>query len=76
MKASQKKDIAKALALLDEAKGIFEVIRDEEQERFDKMTEKRQESPAGEELAEMIETLETAIDEIGEIDAALGGELP
>lgn len=47
MNANDRKELAKAVALLQEAQGILETLADAEQEKFDNMSEGLQQGERG-----------------------------
>lgn len=62
MNKIRRKEIAKAIELMELAREILESVRDEEQEAFDNMPESLQGSERGEAMEEYIYTLEEAIE--------------
>jgi ribosome recycling factor len=74
MNAERRKEIAKAHAMIDEAKSILEAARDEEQEFFENMPENMQEGEKGSAAENAVQSLEEAIDGLetamGNCDAA------
>ena len=62
MNKIRRKEIAKAIELMEQAREILENVRDEEQEAFDNMPESLQGSERGETMEEYICTLEEAIE--------------
>jgi hypothetical protein len=64
MNKVRRKEIAKAIELLEQAREILESVRDDEQEAFDNMPESLQSSERGEAMEEYIYTLEEAIEAI------------
>lgn len=72
MNAARRKMIAKAIELLDEAKGILESVKDEEQEAFDNLPESFQASERGETMEDNIYNLDEAYDSIEEIVDTIG----
>lgn len=64
MNKVRRKEIAKAIELLEQAREILESVRDDEQEAFDNMPESLQGSERGEAMEEYIYTLEEAIEAI------------
>lgn len=74
MNKIRRKELQKAMELLEQAKDIIEAVKDEEQEAFDNMPESIQQSERGETMEEyiykmdsMCDSLSDAIDETGEI---------
>jgi hypothetical protein len=75
MNKQRRKQIEKAIALMQEALDILENVKDDEQEAFDNMPEGLQGSEKGELMEEIIgyledsyENLETAIEDLGNIE--------
>lgn len=58
MNKARRKEIARAIELMDEAREILEAVMEEEQEAFDNMPESLQCSERGEAMEEYISTLE------------------
>lgn len=74
MNSQNRKDLQKAVDLINEANSIIETIRDEEQEKFDNLSEGLQASERGqafEENADNLDSvfsdLENAIDSINDL---------
>lgn len=61
-----------ALESIEDCKGIFEEVRDEEQEKFDNMPENMQGGEKGDTLRELIEALSAIVDWEHGLDDALG----
>lgn len=61
MNKARRKEIARAIELMDEAREILEAVKDEEQEAFDNMPESLQCSERGETMEEYIGTLEDVV---------------
>lgn len=76
MNAADKKELARAQSLIDEAMGIVDAVRDSEQEAFDDLSEKSQAGEKGEAIQERIDILETVdgclADAMSQIDQVLG----
>ena len=75
MNKQRRKQIEKAIALMQEALDILENVKDDEQEAFDNMPEGLQGSEKGELMEEIIGyledsygNLETAIEDLGNIE--------
>lgn len=64
MNKARRKEIAKAIELIEEAYGILDMVRDEEQEAFDNMPEGLQGSERGEQMEEYIYTLEEVLESL------------
>lgn len=76
MNKSRRQEIERAMTMLDEAKGILEACRDEEQDYFDNMPESFQSGDKGQAaenavalLEDIISNLDDAISQAGEITA-------
>lgn len=59
--------LSEAHAILDEARGALEIIRDEEQEAFNNMPEGLQQGEKGQASEQAIENLESAYDSLDSI---------
>ena len=64
MNKARRKEIAKAIELIEEAYGILDMVRDEEQEAFDNMPEGLQGSERGEQMEEYICILEEVLESL------------
>lgn len=64
MNNERREQIAKAIELLNEAQGLIESAKDEEQEYFDNMPESFQSGEKGEKAEGAIGDLESAFDSI------------
>ena len=64
MNKLRRKEIARAIELMEQAREILEAVMEEEQEAFDNMPESLQCSERGEAMEEYIGTLEEAIDNL------------
>lgn len=64
MNKERRKQLDKAIAMLDEAKSIIESVRDEEQDAFDNMPESLQAGERGEKMESAISLMDEVIDEI------------
>lgn len=58
MNKQRRKEIAKAIDLIKQAREILETVKDEEQEAFDNLPESIQYSERGETMEEYISTIE------------------
>jgi hypothetical protein len=56
----RRKEIRRALALIEEAKGILEVAQTQEQDDFDKMSDEAQDGEEGLRAEEAVDALERA----------------
>lgn len=68
MNKLRRKEIARAIELMEQARGILETVRDEEQEAFDNMPEGLQSSERGEAMEGYIFTLEEYMDNLDTCD--------
>ena len=77
MNDARRKEIRRALALIEEAKGILEVAQTQEQDDFDKMSDDAQDGEEGLRAEEAVEALERAAsccdDTISACEEALHG---
>jgi len=71
MNADKRKELAKAIQLLEDAKSIIESIQEQEQECFDNLSEGLQQSERGQRFEELagilgdaVGSVETAIEEV------------
>lgn len=62
MNKQRRKEIAHAIALIEEAREILETTKDEEQEAFDNLPESLQCSERGETMEEYIGTIDDFLD--------------
>lgn len=75
MNKNDRKQLAKALDLLEEAKSIIENIKDEEATKFDNLSEGLQASEKGQKFEADADTLDAAVTSIDEaIDGIQGIE--
>ncbi|TRB00441.1 MULTISPECIES: hypothetical protein [Rhizobium/Agrobacterium group] len=72
MNKERRKEIARAAAMIDEAKAILETCRDEEQEYYDNMPESFQDGEKGSTAQEAIDALEEAVSSLEDITANIG----
>ena len=66
MNNQKRKELSKASALLEEAKGIIESVLEDEQDGFDNMTESLQQTERGQMMEEAISNMECAVDAVDE----------
>lgn len=66
MNANRRKEIQRAVDMLEEAKSILEYCRDEEQDALDNMPESLQESERGQKMEEYIDQLDNSISSVEE----------
>ena len=64
MNKARRKELAKAVELIERAREIIEVVKDEEQDAFDNLPESLQSSERGERMEECISALEDFFDEV------------
>lgn len=64
MNKARRKEIARAIELMEMAREILEEVMNEEQEAFDNMPESLQSSERGEAMEEYIYTLEEMVDNL------------
>jgi poly-gamma-glutamate capsule biosynthesis protein CapA/YwtB (metallophosphatase superfamily) len=62
MNNERRKEINRAIGLIEEAKSILETVRDEEQEAYDNLSESLQSSERGEAMENAASELDQAID--------------
>lgn len=72
MNAERRKEINRALGLIEDAYGILETILEEEKEAFDNLPESLQEGDKGEQMQMAISTLE---EWLGYLDAVRSGQI-
>jgi len=66
MNAEKRKELAKAIELMEEAKGIIESISEQEQECFDNLSENLQQSERGQRFSEIASSLSDVVSTIDE----------
>lgn len=71
MNKKRRKEIENLLESISETKAKLQDLLDEEQQAFDNMPESIQESERGEEMQEIIEYMEAAIDSLEEATESL-----
>lgn len=71
MNKKRRKEIENLRESISETKAKLQDLLDEEQQAFDNMPESIQESERGEEMQEIIEYMEAAIDSLGEATESL-----
>ena len=71
MNKARRKEIARAVELLDQAKSILEDIGSEEQDAFDNMPESFQQADRGDTMQEAITGMEEAVGQIEEASEAV-----
>lgn len=73
MNKPRRKELQKALELLEQARDIIEVAMEEEQEAYDNLPESIQEGDMGYTMDENISDLMTAVDSIDELTEGING---
>lgn len=71
MNKERRKELEAIAALLSDAKGRLEAVRDEEQEAFDNMPEGLQQGERGQAMEEAVSTLEDAASALEDIEGNL-----
>lgn len=66
MNKENRKQLNEALNLIEQANGIIESVKDDEQDKFDNMPENLQGSERGERLESIISELEYAVDNLND----------
>ncbi|MBY3038917.1 hypothetical protein [Rhizobium laguerreae] len=72
MNKERRKEIARALAMVEEAKSILEICRDEEQDYFDNMPESFQGGDKGDVAQTAIDALDEAVSNLDDVVSAVG----
>ena len=72
MITQRRKEVARAVAMIVEAKSILETCRDEEQDYFDNMPESFQDGQKGEDAQTAIDALDEAVSQMDDVSQALG----
>ena len=75
MNKVRRKELARVVDLLDQARDLLEIIRDEEQEAFDNLPESIQCSERGETMEDYISTMVEMLDylDTGELQEIVDG---
>lgn len=66
MNKENRKELEKAIALIEDAKEIVEYIKDEEQDKFDNLSEGLQQSEKGQMFEENVSALDDASSQLEE----------
>jgi DNA repair ATPase RecN len=66
MNKENRKKLEKAISLIDNAKEIVERIKDEEQDKFDNLSEGLQQSDKGEKFEDNVSTLDEVLSQLDE----------
>jgi hypothetical protein len=72
MNKERRKEIARAIAMIEEAKSILETCSDEEQDYFDNMPESFQDGQKGEDAQTAIDALDEGVSNLEDVSQALG----
>lgn len=75
MNRARRKELARVIDLVEQARDILEMVRDEEQEAFDNLPESFQYSERGETMEGYISTMEELLDALDtdELQEIVGG---
>lgn len=71
MNANRRKQLAEAIAKIEEARTLIEIVRDEEQDAFENMPEGLQSSERGEKMETAVSRMEDSLSELDCIVEAL-----
>jgi hypothetical protein len=71
MNANRRKQLAEAIAKIEEARTLIEIVRDEEQDAFENMPEGLQSSERGEKMETAVSRMEDSLSELDCIVDAL-----
>jgi len=66
MNKENRKELEKAISLIEDAKQIIESIKDDEQDKFDNLPEGLQQSERGEKFEENVSVLDDALSQLEE----------
>ena len=72
MNKVRRKRLAEAINLINQAKGILEEVKDEEQEAYDNLPESFQYGERGEQMQEYIDSMDEAYENLDEMENTLG----
>lgn len=72
MNKVRRKRLAEAIDLINQAKGILEEVKDEEQEAYDNLPESFQYGERGEQMQEYIDSMDEAYENLEEVEYTLG----
>lgn len=64
MNAQRRKQLAEAIAKLEEAQTLIEIVRDEEQDAFDNMPEGLQSGEKGQKMESAVSRMEDALNDL------------
>ncbi len=67
----RRKRIGEAMKHLSLARELLETVRDEEQEAYDNLPENLQESERGQKMEEAVDTLDTAVSDLENVESSL-----
>ena len=71
MNAARRKELKRALEMLDAAKSILEQVADEEQDAYDNLPESIQDSERGEQIYDNADTLSGYMDDLDDMMSAI-----
>lgn len=71
MNAARRKELKRALDMLDAAKSILEQVAEEEQEAYDNLPEGIQDSERGEQIYDNADTLSGYMDDLDDMMSAI-----
>ena len=71
MNAARRKELKRALEMLDEAKTILEQVAEEDQEAYDNLPESIQDSEKGEQIYDNADTLSGYMDDLDDMMSAI-----
>lgn len=75
MNAQRRKEIQKAIALIEEARTILDYVAEEEREAYDNLPESLQYSERGERMEEIADSIESVCSELEDQVSELEGVL-
>ncbi len=71
MNAARRKELKRALEMLDAAKSILEQVAEEEQDAYDNLPESIQDSERGEQIYDNADTLSGYMDDLDDMMSAI-----
>lgn len=71
MNNARRKRIDEAMKHLSLARELLETVRDEEQEAYDNLPENLQESERGQKMEEAVDSLDTAVSDLENVESSL-----
>lgn len=75
MNNARRKQLQEAINLIEQAKTLIEIVRDEEQDAFDNLPESLQSAGTGVKMEEAVSQMEEALSESENIVDALGSAI-